>query len=216
MPMRLPSPRARISTHPSRRPEPGHGVVSTAFLPVDPGQSYTKYLPSLSLNYRLHHSDQLRFAVAKVLSRPPIDLLKSGTASWVSNGQYNLYSGTNPLLDPMYATQYDLALQHYFAHSSGVIGADLFYKHIDSFVQTITDYNFDFASAGFKVPTDPSTGKLYLNGEYMTAYNNTQGGICKRVVGHDRGGNARSGHAFRCMIASRRNRWHVAATHSLP
>lgn len=159
----------------------GNGVVSTAFLPVDPGQSYTKYLPSLTLNYRLTRNDQLRFAVAKVMSRPPIDLLKSGTSSWVSNGQYNLYSGTNPRLDPMYATQYDLALEHFFPRSRGVIGADLFYKHIDSFVQNITDYNFDFAAAGFKVPTNPATGKPYLNGEYQTAYNNTQGGYVRGI-----------------------------------
>lgn len=159
----------------------GHGVISTAFIPVDPGQSYNDVLPSLSLNLRLDASDQLRFAVAKVMSRPPIDLLKSGTASWISNGQYNLYSGTNPLLDPMYATQYDLALDHYFGHSSGVLAVDLFYKHIDSFVQTVTDENFDFAGAGFKVPIDPSTGKPYLNGEYDTAYNNTQGGYVRGI-----------------------------------
>jgi iron complex outermembrane recepter protein len=159
----------------------GHGVVSTAFIPVDPGQTYDDWLPSLNLDYRLDPRDQLRFAAAKVMSRPPIDLLKSGTASWISNGQYNLYSGTNPLLSPMYATQYDLALEHYFGHSTGVVSADVFYKHIDSFVQNITDENFDFAGNGFIVPTDPATGKPYLNGEYQTAYNNTQGGYVRGI-----------------------------------
>jgi len=159
----------------------GHGVVSTAFTRVDPGQTYHDWLPSLNLNYRLDPSDQLRFAAAKVMARPPIDLLKSGTASWISNGQYNLYSGTNPLLSPMYATQYDLALEHYFDHSTGVVSADVFYKHIDSFVQNITDENFDFAGNGFIVPTDPATGKPYLNGEYQTAYNNTQGGYVRGI-----------------------------------
>ena len=159
----------------------GVGYTDSDFLPVNPGQSYTKYLPSLTLNYRLTRGDQLRFAVAKVMSRPPIDLLKSGTASWISSGQYNLYAGTNPLLDPMYATQYDLALEHYFAHSTGVVGLDLFYKHIDSFVQTITYYNFDFASAGIQVPVDPTTGHRYLDGQYQTAYNNTQGGYVRGI-----------------------------------
>jgi len=160
----------------------GVGVTDSDFIYVDPGQSYTKFLPSLNLNYHLDPRDQLRFAVAKVMSRPPIDLLKSGTASWIAGGNtYNLYSGTNPLLDPMYATQYDLALDHYFDHSSGVIGADLFYKHIDSFVQTITDDNFDFAGAGIKVPVNPATGQPYLDGEYDTAYNNTQGGYVRGI-----------------------------------
>ena len=159
----------------------GLGVVDRDFLPVDPGQRYTDYLPSLNLNYRLGDDDQLRFAAAKVMARPPIDLLKSGTASWISNGSYNLYSGTNPLLDPMYATQYDLALEHYFPDSSGILSADLFYKHVDSFVQTITDYNFDFAAAGITVPTNPATGKPYLDGEYQTAYNNTRGGYVRGI-----------------------------------
>ena len=160
----------------------GVGVTNSDFLPVNPGQSYNDVLPSLNLNYRLDGQNQLRFAVAKVMSRPPIDLLKSGTASWISGGNtYNLYAGSNPLLDPMYATQYDLAFSHYFDHSSGVVGADVFYKHIDSFVQTITDNNFDFAGAGFKVPTNPATGQPYLNGEYMTAYNNTQGGYVRGI-----------------------------------
>jgi TonB-dependent receptor len=81
----------------------------------------------------------------------------------------------------MYATQYDLALDHYFGHSTGVVGVDVFYKHIDSFVQTVTDQNFDFAAADFKVPTDPATGKPYLNGEYDTAYNNSQGGYVRGI-----------------------------------
>lgn len=159
----------------------GLGIVSKDYIRVDPGQTYTNYLPSLNLNYHLTQNDQLRFSAAKVMARPPINLLKSGTASWVSSGHYNLYSGTNPMLDPMYADQYDLAFEHYFRHSSGVIGADVFYKHIASFVQTITDYNFDFAAAGFKVPTDPNTGKPYLDGEYVTAYNNTKGGYVSGI-----------------------------------
>lgn len=159
----------------------GLGVVSRDFIRVDPGQTYTNYLPSVNLNYHLTYHDQIRFAAAKVMARPPIDLLKSGSASYITNGQYNLYSGTNPMLDPMYAEQYDLAFEHYFRHASGVISADLFYKHIDSFVQTVTDYNFNFAAAGYTVPIDPQTSKPYLDGEFQTAYNNTQGGYVTGV-----------------------------------
>ena len=159
----------------------GRGVVSTDYIHVNPGQTYNDYLPSLNLNLHLDDDNQIRFAAAKVMSRPPINLLKSGVASFIYNGTYNLSSGTNPQLDPMYATQYDLTFEHYFPDSSGAFVADVFYKHIDSFVQTITDENYDFAAHGYTVPTNPDTGKPYLDGEYQTAYNNTKGGYVRGV-----------------------------------
>lgn len=159
----------------------GRGVVSTDYLPVNPGQTYTDYLPSLNLNLHLDDSNQLRFAVAKVMARPPIDMLKSGVASYVLNGTYNLSSGTNPMLDPMYATQFDLAFEHYFPDSSGAFVADLFYKHVDSFVQTITESDYDFAGHGYNVPINPATGQPYLNGTFQTAYNNTAGGYVRGI-----------------------------------
>ncbi|HET7299416.1 MAG TPA: TonB-dependent receptor, partial [Oleiagrimonas sp.] len=94
---------------------------------------------------------------------------------------FNLASGTNPLLDPMYATQYDLVFAHYFPNASGAFVADVFYKHIDSFVQSITNDNYDFAKAGYTVPIDPITGKPYLNGSFQTAYNNTEGGYVRGI-----------------------------------
>ncbi|HEX7370805.1 MAG TPA: TonB-dependent receptor, partial [Rhodanobacteraceae bacterium] len=150
----------------------GNGVISTDYLPVNPGQSYTNYLPSLNLAWHIDDGNQIRFAAAKVMSRPPIDMLKSGVASFVSNGTtYNLTSGTSPSLKPMYATQFDVAYEHYFPDSSGVFVADLFHKHIESFVQTITINDFDFAGNGYTVPINPATGKPYLNGEFQTAFN---------------------------------------------
>ena len=159
----------------------GHGVISKDFVRVNPGQTYTDYLPSINLNYHLDDANQVRFAAAKVMSRPPIDLLKSGTGSFIQDGRYNLYGGTSPFLDPMYATQYDLTFEHYFPDSSGAFVADLFYKHIDSFVQSITNDNYDFASHGYDVPIDPNTGHPYLDGSYQTAYNNTEGGYVRGV-----------------------------------
>lgn len=159
----------------------GRGVISTDYIHVNPGQTYTDYLPSLNLNLHLDDNNQMRFAAAKVMARPPINLLKSGVASYIYNGTYNLSSGTNPLLDPMYATQYDLTFEHYFPDSSGVFAADVFYKHIGSFVQTVTDQNYDFAAHGYTVPTNPKTGKPYLNGEFQTAYNNTKGGYVRGI-----------------------------------
>ncbi|RAO78232.1 hypothetical protein CA260_10550 [Dyella jiangningensis] len=169
----------QVGNHAGEPIADGHGVISTDYTRVNPGQTYTDYLPSLNLNLELDDENQIRFAAAKVMARPPIDLLKSGVASYIFNGTYNLTSGTNPMLDPMYARQYDLVFAHYFPDSTGVFAADAFYKHIDSFVQTITDPNYDFAAHGYLVPINPQTGQPYLNGTFQTAYNNTKGGYVR-------------------------------------
>ena len=157
----------------------GYGVISTNYAPLNAGKTYTDYLPSLNLIYHWTDNDQTRFSVAKVMARPPINELLAGSGAWESNGQYNIWGGTSPLLDPLVARQYDLTYEHYFDDSSGVISADAFFKHIDSFVQNVTYNNFDFASVGITVPINPATGGPYQNGEYQTAFNNTQGGYVR-------------------------------------
>ena len=149
----------------------GNGYTSTDYAPLTVGKTYADWLPSMNLIYHLTDDDQLRFSAAKVLARPPINTMLAGSGSWVSSGQYNVWGGTSPLLDPLRATQYDLGYEHYFDDSSGVISAGVFYKDIKSFIQQVTYHNFDFASAGIPVPIDPTTSKPYLNGDYQTAYN---------------------------------------------
>ncbi|MFC5740184.1 TonB-dependent receptor [Dyella tabacisoli] len=155
----------------------GYGVISTDYAPIKVGKTYTDYLPSLNLIYHLTDNDQARFSAAKVLSRPPIDLMLAGAGSWISNGQYNVWGGTSPLLNPLRAQQYDLGYEHYFDDSSGALTAGVFFKHIDSFIQNVTYNNYNFAAAGITVPTDPTTGKPYLNGQYQTAYNAKGGNL---------------------------------------
>ena len=157
----------------------GNGYTTSNFQPINIGKTYTDYLPSLNLIYHWTDNDQTRFSVAKVMARPPINQLLAGSGSYYTNGQYNIYGGTSPLLDPLVARQYDLTYEHYFDDSSGLISADAFFKHIDSFVQNVTYNNFDFASVGITVPINPATGVPYLNGEYQTAFNNTQGGYVR-------------------------------------
>ena len=156
----------------------GNGYTSNDYAPLTVGKTYTDYLPSLNLIYHLTDDDQMRFSAAKVLSRPPIDKMLAGAGSWVSNGQYNVWGGTSPLLDPLRATQYDLDYEHYFDDSSGQLTAGVFFKDIKSFIQDVTYNNYDFAAAGITVPTDPTTGKPYQNGEFQTAYN-AKGGLVR-------------------------------------
>jgi phosphoribosylformimino-5-aminoimidazole carboxamide ribotide isomerase len=155
----------------------GNGYTSYDYAPLKVGKTYSDWLPSMNLIYHVSDDDQVRFSAAKVLARPPINKMLAGSGSWVSNGQYNVWGGTSPLLDPLRATQYDLGYEHYFDDSTGVISGGLFYKHIKSFIQSATINNFDFAAAGITVPIDPSTGKPYLNGQYQTSYNAKGGDV---------------------------------------
>lgn len=152
------------------------GVTSSNYIPVNQGKTYTDWLPSINLTYHFDDANQLRFSAAKVMAPPPISSLLAGHGAWEANGQYNLWSNTSPLLDPMYANQFDLSFEHYFDQSSGAFTAHVYTKHIESFVQQIQYNDFDFAGAGITVPIDPNTGKPYLNGVYQTSFNNTQGG----------------------------------------
>lgn len=158
----------------------GNGNSSMDYAPIKLGKTYTDYLPSLNLIYHWTDNDQTRFSASKVLSRPPINTMLAGAGSWVSDGQYNVWGSTSPLLNPLRAQQYDLDYEHYFEDSSGAVTAGVFFKHVNSFIQTVTYNNFDFASIGITVPNDPTTGKPYANGEYQTAYN-AQGGDVRGV-----------------------------------
>lgn len=155
----------------------GYGVINNNYAPLNVGKSYTDYLPSLNLVYHWTDNDQTRFSAGKVLSRPPIDKMLAGSGAWEQDGQYNVWGGTSPLLNPLRAKQYDLTYEHYMDDSSGVFSAGIFFKSIDSFVQDVQYNNFDFASIGITVPTDPTTGKPYLNGVYQTSYNAKGGDV---------------------------------------
>lgn len=160
------------------------GVVSNDYVPNELGQKYTDYLPSLNLNFQITEQDQIRFAAAKVMSRPPVSQLKSGAGSWIDGeDRFNAWGNTSPLLDPFYATQYDLSYERYFADTQGALIVGLFRKDIESFIEQITLRGVDFKALGFNVPDiNPNTGNpLKPGGEYQTAYNNTKGGYIQGI-----------------------------------
>jgi iron complex outermembrane recepter protein len=155
----------------------GNGNSSMDYAPITMGKTYTDYLPSLNLAYHWTDNDQTRFSAFKALSRPPINTMLAGAGSWVSNGQYNVWGGTSPLLNPLRSTQFDLDYEHYFDDSTGALTAGVYFNKVASFVQNVTYNNFNFASIGIPVPTDPTTGQPYQNGEYQTSYNAKGGDV---------------------------------------
>lgn len=160
------------------------GVVSKDYVYQTLGQKYTDYLPSLNLNFQLSEQDNVRFAAAKVMSRPPVSQLKSGAGSWIDGeDRFNAWGNTSPMLDPFYATQYDLSYEHYFADTEGAVVVAIFRKDIESFIETIVLRGVDFEALGFNVPAiNPNTGNpLKPGGQYETAYNNTKGGYIQGI-----------------------------------
>lgn len=148
------------------------GLVNTFFKPELLTDKYTDYLPSLNLNFKITDNQQIRFAYAKVMGRPPIDRFAADATTTVrdvtatqdrDSGEITLSEQTaivtgeslnSPYLRPFYANQFDISYEYYFSETEGAFIAALFYKDIDSFIDQFTIPNYDFAANGFRVPDD--------------------------------------------------------------
>ncbi|WP_213998062.1 TonB-dependent receptor [Arsukibacterium sp.] len=158
------------------------GLVNNQYAPGILGEKYTHYLPSINLNLNLTENTYLRFAAAKVISRPPINRLASNTSINISDdGEISGSSSNSPFLRPFEANQYDLSYEYYF--SSGAVVAALFYKDIQNFINDFTIQEFDFAGAGFAVPDvivdEDGIPRTTFNGAFSTAVNNDRGGYIR-------------------------------------
>ena len=110
---------------------PGRGVIVPAVEQARFDRSYTDVLPSLNMRLDLSKSVLLRFAAARVLSRPTLESLVPRYAVTVNP---DVVSGGNPELDPFRADQYDLSLEWYFGPGS-LLSVALYDKQIESFIQ---------------------------------------------------------------------------------
>ncbi len=121
--------------------------------PVTDGATYSKFLPSLNLNFDLGSGNTVRFALAKVISRPRIDFLNPGSSVRFRNNEANVRNtdpglgpwvstSGNARLRPYEANQADLSYEYYFA-SNGFISASAFYKDLRNWnVATTTVRDF--------------------------------------------------------------------------
>ncbi len=162
------------------------GLINTDYSQTVRGIEYTDYLPQLNLNFKVTENDQIRFAAAKVMSRPPIHRL-AAQASYNINtttGEVTGSATNNPALKPFYATQYDLSFERYFEDASGSLALALFYKDIESTgIQTIKIPNFDFAGFGFPIPqtveNDNGVPVSTYNSNFDLAFNDENGGYLR-------------------------------------
>jgi iron complex outermembrane receptor protein len=171
------------------------GLINQRYFSTIFSNTYRDYLPQLNLNFQLSDSEQLRFAAAKVMSRPNIERLASNSSFNIAvvntdAGSYAKIGGqakNSPYLKPFYANQYDLSYEKYFTETDGKFVAAIFYKDIKSAgIVTHTFTEFDFAGNGFAVPeiyTDPLTGipLEVRNGDFETAFNDEAGGYIRGI-----------------------------------
>ena len=111
-----------------------NGAAPTA---VSGGTSYTEFLPSLNLIFNLDEKQerQVRFSLARAMSRAPLDEMRGSRNLNVDSNPVQPLTGSagNPELKPMMANQADLAYQWYF-DKGALLSAGLFYKKISRYI----------------------------------------------------------------------------------
>lgn len=109
----------------------GGGPLTAITVPHD----YTEVLPSAGLNFYPHEDWILRFGVARVMARPPLDELRAGRSRSdpVSSPPPLTAAGGNPELDPFLAWQADFSAEWYFADEA-LFATALYYKDVDTHI----------------------------------------------------------------------------------
>jgi iron complex outermembrane receptor protein len=108
--------------------------------PVDGGDDYSKWLPSMNLTYDFGNGHLIRAAASKTVSRPRMDDMRPNQQVSFSFNLSNIsstdprnsaWSGNagNAALRPLEANQFDLAWDWYFA-DDGLFSAAFFYKDL--------------------------------------------------------------------------------------
>ncbi|MBE0379987.1 TonB-dependent receptor [Pseudoalteromonas prydzensis] len=130
--------------------------------------SYDDFLPSLNIAYDYSDEFILRFAAAKVMSRPDYDFLSARKSGYCAAASGCKGNEGNPDLKPYRASQYDLSAEWYFNESS-ILSLAYFYKDIDSYITNSTvDKEWMW--------TDPDTGLEELRTFLITQPVNGLGG----------------------------------------
>jgi iron complex outermembrane receptor protein len=115
----------------------GYTFVGGAPVQAVAEREYSDVLPSLNLVFDIGDKLLLRAGASKVMTRANLNQLAPGAAVSVSGNNRTVTVG-NPSLDPFRAKSYDLGVEWYFAEQA-LLSAAVFYKDVDSFVQTRRD-----------------------------------------------------------------------------
>ncbi|HVZ18527.1 MAG TPA: TonB-dependent receptor, partial [Terriglobales bacterium] len=165
--------RGNIGTRYVHTDQSGVGTLSGS--PLYLSREYHDWLPSATIAADITPNLILRFAAAKVMSRPELSDLVPGTVAIALNTR--TVSSGNFVLDPIRAKTADLSLEYYFG-KRGLIAGGLFYKDIDTYIQTL-QRNIPFGDTG--LPLSLLSGSTNDATTVFTVSNktNTPGGPLK-------------------------------------
>jgi iron complex outermembrane receptor protein len=111
----------------------GLGAIANPFGNFDPitiDRTYEDLLPSVNLAYDLTEDVKLRFAAARVMTRP--DFADIAPRTNLNQGALTGTAG-NPNIDPYRANQADVSFEWY-PDDSSILAFGLYYKDIESFI----------------------------------------------------------------------------------
>jgi len=128
----------------------GYSFLSGDAVLIHADRKYSDTLPALNLALNVTDDFVVRFAAAKVMSRPGLGNVTPGGGVNVS-GNNRVATLGNPNIDPTRAKAYDLSFEWYFAPES-LLSLALFYKDIESRPVSISLTNQVFTNNPFGIP----------------------------------------------------------------
>jgi TonB-dependent receptor len=156
----------------------GIAVVNGRALSSTVDRSYDDTLPSMNLALDLRDDLVLRFGAAKTIARPALGNLTPGVTVSVSGGN-RVVTGGDPFLEPNSAKTADLGLEWYIDDES-LLAMALFYKDIDTFVQTTRETR-PYSTSGLPDSLLAGTGASPGDDFQFNIPINTPGGPLKGV-----------------------------------
>jgi TonB-dependent receptor len=118
--------------------------------PTVVNHDYAEWLPSLNMIFNISDDSQIRFAMARTMSRPPLLEMRTGFTLNKTEVPFTA-NGGNPTLDPYVANQLDLGYEYFWGDNSAAT-INFFYKDLESHIGLASDtVNFegdDYAFTG--------------------------------------------------------------------
>ena len=151
----------------------GQSTLANGTVETTVSRTYDDTLPSFNLVAEVTPDFLIRLGAAKVMSRPGLGSLTPGATVAVAGGARTISSG-NPVLDPIRATNVDLGFEWYFAEGA-MAGIGLFYKDIESFVQTTREVR-PYSDSGLPASLLAGTGASASDDFTYSKPVNTPGG----------------------------------------
>ncbi|MGH8031846.1 MAG: TonB-dependent receptor [Luteimonas sp.] len=154
----------------------GFAVSGSTLVQTTVERDYNDTLPSFNLVAEITPEFLIRLGGAKVMARPGLGFLAPGATVNVVSGTRSVTVG-NPNLDPIRATTGDLSFEWYFQEGA-LLSLGLFYKDIESFVQSAREAR-PYNTSGLPLSLLDGTGALPGDEFTFTIPLNTPGGPLK-------------------------------------